>query len=52
MADSPTMNNYENLKSLTSLYLSDLDIITSTTDGFATAVMKPIVDQATTSLLV
>jgi hypothetical protein len=37
---------------LTSLDLSDLEIITSTKDGFVTAVMKPIGDQDTPSLVV
>jgi hypothetical protein len=50
VADSSTMNNHENLKCLTGLDLSNLRLIDSTKDGFATIVMKPIVDQARTSL--
>jgi hypothetical protein len=50
MVDSPTMDNLENLKSLTGLDLSNLRLIDSTKDGFAIVVMKPIVDQAKTSL--
>jgi hypothetical protein len=50
VADSSTMDNYENLKCLTGLYLSDLKLIDSTKDGFATVVMKPIIDQARTTL--
>jgi hypothetical protein len=46
VADSSTMNNYENLKCLTGLDLSDLKLIDSTKDGFATVVMRPIIDQA------
>jgi hypothetical protein len=38
------MDNYENLKCLTGLDLSDLEIIASTIDGFAIAVMKTIGD--------
>jgi hypothetical protein len=44
------MDNYENLKCLTGLDLSDLKLIDSTKDGFATIVMKPIIDQARTTL--
>jgi hypothetical protein len=44
------MDNHENLKCLTGLYLSNLKHIDSTKDGFATVVMKSIVDQARTSL--
>jgi hypothetical protein len=47
---SSTMDNHENLKCLTGLYLSNLKHIDSTKDGFATVVMKSIVDQARTSL--
>jgi hypothetical protein len=50
VADSSTMDNYENLKCLTGLYLSDLKLIDSTKDGFATVVMKPIIDQARTTM--
>jgi hypothetical protein len=50
VADSSTMDNHENLKCLTSLDLSNLKFIDSTKDGFATVVMKPIVDQARSSL--
>jgi hypothetical protein len=50
VADSPAMDNHENLKCLTGLDLSNLRFIDSTKDGFATFVMKPIVDQARTSL--
>jgi hypothetical protein len=50
VANSPTMDNHENLKCLTGLDLSNLKLIDSTKDGFATVVMKPIVDQARTSL--
>jgi hypothetical protein len=50
VADSSTMDNHENIKCLTGLDLSNLKIIDSTKDGFATVVMKPIVDQAGTSL--
>jgi hypothetical protein len=49
VADSSTMENH-NLKCLTDLDLSNLKLIDSTKDGFATVVMKPIVDQAGTSL--
>jgi hypothetical protein len=52
VADSSTMDNHENLKCLTSLDLSNLKLIDSTKDGFATVVMKPIVDQARTSLTI
>jgi hypothetical protein len=51
-ADSSTMDNHENLKCLTALDLSNLKLIDSTKDGFATFVMKPIIDQARTSLLI
>jgi hypothetical protein len=44
------MDNHENLKCLTGLDLSNLKLIDSTKDGFATVVMKPIIDQARTSL--
>jgi hypothetical protein len=50
VADCSTMDNHENLKCLTSLDLSNLNLIDSTKDGFATIVMKLIVDQAGTSL--
>jgi hypothetical protein len=50
--DSFTMDNYENLKCLTGLDLSNLKLIDSTKDGFATGVMRPIVDQAGASLLI
>jgi hypothetical protein len=50
VASSSTMDNHENLKCLTSLDLSNLKLIDSTKDGFATVVMKSIVDQARTSL--
>jgi hypothetical protein len=46
------MDNHENLKCLNGLNLSDLNIIDSTKDGFATVVMKSIVDWATTSPLI
>jgi hypothetical protein len=46
------MNNHENLKCLTGLDLSNLKLIDSTKDGFATVVMRPIVDQAGASLLI
>jgi hypothetical protein len=49
VADSFTMDNYENLKCLTGLDLSNLKLIDSTKDGFTTVVMKPIVDQTRTS---
>jgi hypothetical protein len=52
VADSSTMDNYENLKCLTGLDLSDLKLIDSTKDGFATVVMRLIVDQAGVSLLI
>jgi hypothetical protein len=39
------MDNHENLKCLTGLDLSNLKLIDSTKDGFATVVMKPIVGQ-------
>jgi hypothetical protein len=52
VADSSTMDNHENLKCLIGLDLSDLRLIDSTKDGFATVVMKPIVDRARTSLLI
>jgi hypothetical protein len=50
VADSSTMDNHENLKCLTGLDLSDLKLIDSTIDGFATVVMKPVIDQNRTSL--
>jgi hypothetical protein len=50
VANSSTMDNYENLKCLTGLDLSDLKLIDSTKDGFATVVMKPIIDQARATL--
>jgi hypothetical protein len=50
VADSSTMDNHENLKCLTGLNFSNLKLIDSTKDGFATIVIKPIVDQARTSL--
>jgi hypothetical protein len=50
VADSSTMDNHENLKCLTGLDLSNLKLIDSTKDGFAIVVMKPIIDQAKTSL--
>jgi hypothetical protein len=50
VADSSTMDNYKNLKCLTCLDLSNLKLIDSTKDGFATVVMKLIIDQARTSL--
>jgi hypothetical protein len=50
VADSSTMDNHENLKCLTGLDLSNLKLIDSTKNGFATVVMKSIVDQARTSL--
>jgi hypothetical protein len=46
------VDNHENLKCLTGLDLSNLKLIDSTKDGFATVVMKLIVDQARTSLLI
>jgi hypothetical protein len=52
VTDSSTMDNHENLKSLTGFDLSNLRIVDSTKDGLATVVMKPIVDQARTSLLI
>jgi hypothetical protein len=52
VADSSTMDNHENLKCLTGLDLSNLKLIDSTEDGFATVVMRQIVDQAGTSLLI
>jgi hypothetical protein len=52
VADNFTMDNYENLRCFTGLDLSDLKLIDSTKDGFATVVMRPIVDQAGASLLV
>jgi hypothetical protein len=42
LANSRTMDNYDNLKCLTGLDLSDLEVITSTKDGFATADMKAV----------
>jgi hypothetical protein len=50
VADSSSMDNHENLKCLNGLDLSNLKLIDSTKDGFATVVMKPIIDQARTSL--
>jgi hypothetical protein len=50
--DSFTMDNYVKLKCLTGLDLSNLKLIDSTKDGFATVVMRPIVDQAEASLLI
>jgi hypothetical protein len=50
VADSSTIDNHENLKCLTGLDLSNLRPIDSTKDGFATVVMKLIVDQARTSV--
>jgi hypothetical protein len=50
VADSSTMDNYENLKCLTGLDLYDLKLIDSTKDGFATILMKPIIDQVRTTL--
>jgi hypothetical protein len=50
VVDSPTTDNHENLKCLTGLDLSILKLIDSTKDGFATVVMKPIIDQDRTSL--
>jgi hypothetical protein len=50
VADSSTMDNHENLKCLIGLHLSNLKLMDSIKDGFATVVMKPIVDQARTSL--
>ena len=47
VADSTSVNDHENIKCLSGLDLSRLEIIASTKDGFATAVMKPIKDQAT-----
>jgi hypothetical protein len=52
VADSSTIDNHENLKCLTGLDLSNLMLIDSTKDGFATFVLKPDVDQARTSLLI
>jgi hypothetical protein len=52
VADSFTIDNYENLKCLTGLDLSNLKLIDSTKDGFATVVMRPIVDQAGVSLFI
>jgi hypothetical protein len=50
VADSSTMDNHENLKCLTGLDLSNLKLIDSTKDGFTSVVMKPIFDQARTTL--
>jgi hypothetical protein len=50
VGDSSTMDNHENLKCLTCLDLSSLKLIDSTKDGFATIIVKPIIDQAGTSL--
>jgi hypothetical protein len=52
LADSSTMDNHENLKCLTRLDLTDLRLIDSTKDGFATIVMKLVVDLARTSLFI
>jgi hypothetical protein len=52
VADSFTMDSYENLKCLTGLDLSNLKLIDSTKDGFAVVLMTPIVDQAGASLLI
>jgi hypothetical protein len=52
VADSSTMNNHKNLKCLTGLDLSNLKLIDSTKDGFATVVMRPIVDQVGASVLI
>jgi hypothetical protein len=52
VADSFTMDSYENLKCLTGLDLSNLKLIDSTKDGFAIVLMTPIVDQAGASLLI
>jgi hypothetical protein len=49
VADSSTLDNHENLKCLTGLDLSNLKLIGSTKDSFATVVMKPIIDQARTT---
>jgi hypothetical protein len=46
------MNDHENLMFLTSLGLSDLEIVASTKDDFSTAVMKTIGDHATPSLMI
>jgi hypothetical protein len=46
------MDNHENLKCLASSGLSNLRLVDSTKDGFATVVMKPIIDQARTSLFI
>jgi hypothetical protein len=46
------MDNHENLKCLTGLDLFNLRLIDSTKDGFATVIMKLIVDQARTSVLI
>jgi hypothetical protein len=50
VANSSTMDNYENLKCLTDLDLFDLKLIDSTKDGFSTVVMRPIIDQDRTTL--
>jgi hypothetical protein len=50
VAHSSTMDNHENLKCLTGLDLSNLKLIDSTKDDFPTVVMKPIIDQARTTL--
>jgi hypothetical protein len=39
VANSSTMDNHENLKCLTDLDLSNLKLIDSTNDGFATVVI-------------
>jgi hypothetical protein len=46
------MANYENFKCLTGLDLSNLKLIDSIKDGFATVVMRTIIDQAGASLLI
>jgi hypothetical protein len=50
VADSSTVGNHDNLKCLTGLDLSKLKLIYSTKDGFATVVMKSIIDQVRTTL--
>jgi hypothetical protein len=52
VADSPSMDNHDNLKCLIGLDVSNLRLIDYTKDGFATVVMKSVVDQAITSLLI
>jgi hypothetical protein len=44
VADSPTMDNHENLKCLTGLEFFNLKLTDSTKDGFATVVMKLSID--------